>query len=172
MISVRSRQRIALLLLAAAALVALAGVDPARDAPVASVPAPARPDSAERPVERSAAAAEVAGLDAPGRAFQAQPLPEAPDAFQPRSWQPPAPPPKSAPAANPVAPPLPFAYLGRIEEAGATTVYLRRGDDVVLAQPHKAIDSTYRLDEISADRLVFTYVPLQQQQVLSLGAAR
>jgi len=163
------RQRIALLLLAAAALVALAGVDPAREAPVASVAA--RTDPAPRPVEHGAAAG-VVGLDAPGRAFQAQPLPEAPDAFQPRSWQPPAPPPKSAPAAKPVAPPLPFAYLGRIEEDGATTIYLRRGEDVVLAQPHKAIDSTYRLDEVSANRLVFTHVPLQQQQVLSLGAPR
>lgn len=167
------RQRLAALLLGAAALAALAALastDPARE----PVREPA-PETAPDPIRPGAsrgrgAPAQAAALADPGRAFRVQPLPELQDAFQSRNWQPAPPAPKPAPLAKPVAPPLPFAYLGRIEEDGATTVYLRRGDNVVLAQPHKAIDSTYLLEEAGADRLVFVYLPLQQQQVLSLGA--
>lgn len=172
MTSARSRRRIALLLLAAAALAALAGTGAERPAAAPERPAAAATEPAEGPADPGTQRAAVAGLAEPGRAFQVEPLPEALDAFRPRSWQPPAPAPRPAPVAKPNAPPLPFTYLGRIEEDGATTVYLRRGEDVVLAQPDKAIDSTYRLEEVAADRLVFTFVPLQQQQVLSLGAAR
>lgn len=170
MTGVRLRQRITLLLLAAAAaLAALAGGVPAGDAP--AVPVQARPEPGARPVERSAAGGAT-GIEAPGRAFQVRPVPEAQDAFQPRNWLPPAPGPRPTPVARPMAPPLPFAYLGRIEDDGAITVYLRRGEDVILARQKTAIDSAYLLEEVFADRLVFTYVPLQQQQVLSLGAAR
>jgi hypothetical protein len=158
------RQRLIALLLAAAALAAFASAGPE----LAPAPAPAAERTGNARVER----APVSAIDDPGRAFQAQPLPEARDAFQTRNWQPPPAPPKPAPIVKPSAPPLPFAYLGRIEENGATTVYLRRGEDVVLAQPQKAIDANYRLEEAGAERLVFVYLPLQEQQVLTLGSPR
>jgi hypothetical protein len=170
MMPLQPRQRILLLLLAAAALAALASAGPERAADTRPADEPASP--AAVPAAVRSQAAPLARIDEPGRAFQVQPLPEALDAFQTRSWQPPPPAPKPAPVVKPTAPPLPFAYLGRIEEVGATTVYLRRGEDVVLAQPKKEIDANYRLEEVTADRLVFLYLPLQQQQVLPLGVSR
>jgi hypothetical protein len=182
MMPLQPRQRLLLLALAAAALAALASAGPQSE-PLAPVAAPpgraATPADGAPPAEAALARRTTAALQAPladladpGRAFQEQPLPEAADAFQPRNWQPPPAPPKPAPAAKPVAPPLPFAYVGRMEEAGAVTVYLRRGEEVVIAQPQKAIDGAYRLEQVAPDRLVFLYLPLHELQVLSLGAPR
>jgi hypothetical protein len=168
----RSRIRLAALLCAAAALAALAGAGTGGES--ATLPAEAVPAAvAEKGAEVARAdRAPLDGFAEPGRAFQEQPLPEARDAFVARSWLPPPVAQKPAAPPKPVAPPLPFAYIGRMEEDGKITVYLRRGEDVVLAQAGKAVDAAYQLEEVTADQLVFLYVPLRQQQVLSLGAVR
>lgn len=163
-----TRARLAALALALAAIASvrtegepealLAEAAQGRAAPPATPPAALHPYPA-------------AALD-PSPAFVVRPLPEMRDAFGTRNWQPPAPPAKPAPQAKPAAPPLPFAYLGRLEEGAEVTVYLRRGEEVVVARAGQAIDANYRLDEAGEDRLVFTYLPLRQQQMLGTGAAR
>jgi hypothetical protein len=84
---------------------------------------------------------------------------------------PPAPPPAAPPsvAAVPAVPPLPFAYRGVLKDsAGAWIVQLSRGKDYLSAGPGEVIDSDYRLDDMSADELRFTYLPMSTVQILPI----
>lgn len=102
-----------------------------------------------------------------------RPLPRVGEAFGPRSWTPPTKPAAGPPPPpRPVAPALPFDFLGRVEDKGAPTVILRRGKDVVLARERQNIDAAYRLEAIGPDGLVITYLPLDQQQVLPYSRNR
>lgn len=71
-----------------------------------------------------------------------------------------------------VAPALPFAVVGgisgqRIAE-GQPVVFLRVRDDVLVVRPGDEIDKTYRVDSITTEKIEFTYLPLQQRQVLMM----
>jgi hypothetical protein len=100
------------------------------------------------------------------------------DAFAARSWvrPPPPPPPEPAPAPAPPppppqAPPLPFKYLGRLEQPGGPTLwYLGQGDKLIVAVAGENIDGAWRLDGFSAGRLRLTYLPLDLPQTLATGA--
>lgn len=149
--------RLAIAAAGTAALVALASVErrpPPRPEPVPSAPREAEP-ARETPRELE-------------DAFRKRPLGRTRDAFAARSWAPPPPPPKPAAAEppRPVAPPLPFVFLGRVEDGGEPTVVLRRGQSVVLARERQDIDAQYRLESIGPRGLVVTYLPLNQQQLL------
>lgn len=118
--------------------------------------------------------AGLLGLLVPGMAA-AQSLPARPDmlcaradAFAARDWQPPPPPlPKPPP---PKAPPLPFRFLGQVEEAGGKpTAYLAWENRVINARAGLVIDDRYRVDAVEAGRVAFTYLPLQEKQVLPTG---
>jgi len=90
--------------------------------------------------------------------------------FAGRSWNPPPPPPpKDIKPAAPVAPPLPFAYVGKKNEDNVWEVYLTRGEKTFIVRPQTVIDDTWRADAISASTLTLTYLPLQQAQQLRLG---
>jgi len=100
------------------------------------------------------------------------------DAFGPRSFKPP--PPKVNPASTaaaatapppppPQAPPLPFAYIGRLAEDRDTTVFLSQGDRNIVAKPGDVIDNTYKVEEVNDRAVVLTYLPLSQRQSLSTG---
>lgn len=99
------------------------------------------------------------------------------NAFAPRSWAPPAPPPAPpapaappAPPEAPVAPPLPFRFMGMMEEnENTSTVYLAQGERLISAAPGDTIDNTYRVDALKGRTLHFTYLPLNQRQSLPLG---
>lgn len=92
------------------------------------------------------------------------------DLFAARSWQAPptlAPVPK-APA--PVAPPLPFVYMGKLLQQdevvaflglGTRTYLLRRGDVV----------ADYKVMEVTPSEMSFLYLPLNEKQRLSFGSA-
>jgi len=95
------------------------------------------------------------------------------DPFQARSW---APPPE--PEANrrrlpppPQAPPMPFAYMGKLVEDTTTTVFLARQDRNYVVRAGDTIDGTYRVERIGDDGLVVTYLPLKIQQTLPFGEA-
>ncbi|HEX6733648.1 MAG TPA: hypothetical protein VF096_02450, partial [Azonexus sp.] len=75
-----------------------------------------------------------------------------------------------APEPAPEAPPLPFRYLGRVEEAGRpTVVFLARDDEVLAVHPGDSIDSAYRLIRLNDDEVYFLYRPLKIEQALSMG---
>jgi len=90
--------------------------------------------------------------------------------FNRQSWTPPPPPPlKPSEMPPPVAPPLPFAYLGKKFEDGAWEVYLARGDKTVIVRPQSVIEGQYRVERIVPPTLSLTYLPLNQVQRLTIG---
>ncbi len=100
------------------------------------------------------------------------------DPFGPRSFRPAPPKAKvqaaaaviqDAPPPPPQAPPLPFAYIGRLSEDRDTTVFLAMGDRNLVLKPGDVIDNTYKLEEVSDTAVVLTYLPLSQRQTLSIG---
>ena len=99
--------------------------------------------------------------------------------FASHSWYvaPPPPPPApvvTAPVAppKPVAPPLPFTYMGSYTPNGSPAVFfLTTGEKVYDVHVGDTIDNTYTVDSFANGQLVFTYKPLNQQQQLSTGGA-
>jgi hypothetical protein len=84
--------------------------------------------------------------------------------------QPPPPPPVPQ---EPVAPPLPFAYLGqyRNSDSQAPIIILARSDRVYTVSEGDVIDSTYRIGPVTAGLLEITYLPLNIRQSLNTGAS-
>lgn len=80
-----------------------------------------------------------------------------------------APPPPPPP---PTAPSLPFAVVGGINGKqiadGKPVAFLRQGDEVFIVRPGELIAATYRVESITTDRIEFTYLPLNQRQMLSM----
>ena len=99
--------------------------------------------------------------------------------FAAHSWYvaPPPPPPVAASTApveplKPVAPPLPFTYMGSYAPSGAAPVFfLTQGDRVYDVHIGDTLDGTYTVDSFSNGQLVFTYKPLNTQQQLITGGA-
>lgn len=136
--------------------------------------------------ERSPVAADAAASVKSPRAKAADaPIPEIPldkldakvsrdpvvDAFESRSWAPPPPPPLKVVPEPPRAPPLPFTYMGKMMEDDQIIVYLSRQDRNYAVKQGQTIDGTYRVDDISGGTMLVTYLPLNQQQILAIGAA-
>jgi hypothetical protein len=99
--------------------------------------------------------------------------------FAAHSWYVPPPPPPPAPVVTapvappkPVAPPLPFTYMGSYTPNGSPAVFfLTNGEKVYDVHLGDTIDNTYSVDAFNNGQLVFTYKPLNQQQQLSTGGA-
>lgn len=134
-----------------------------------------------RPTGRTAPPAPAASVATASPASPVNPVtgtatrlpPASADLFAVRGWQPPAPPPPPpAVAPPPVAPPLPFRYLGRLEDGGAIAVFLVEGN-----QPHARVlrqgdvSGPYRVDEVTAEGMRLTYLPLNQSQQLLFGSS-
>jgi hypothetical protein len=145
------------------------GQDRAEQRPAAQAP------RAERPVR-----------DASGDAARAETVPEvrldllakrvapapAGDPFGTQSWEPPEqkvrrnlPPPPP-----PQAPPIPFAYMGKLVEDATTTVFLARQDRNYVVRAGDTIDGTYRVEKIGDDALELVYLPLKARQTLPFTA--
>ncbi|KAF3462201.1 MULTISPECIES: secretion system X translation initiation factor [Ralstonia solanacearum species complex] len=97
------------------------------------------------------------------------------DPFTVLSWLPPPPPPPAAaapapePAPPPSAPALPFVYLGTLNpEAAKPQVFISSGDRLLIVSPGDVIDGVYRFESIAATEARFTYLPLNQRQVMSV----
>lgn len=90
----------------------------------------------------------------------------------PRGWQPPPPPPVAAVAPPPPqAPPLPYRYLGRLEDPqGGTTVFLGEGPQarpIAVRQGDRL--SQYQVEAVGANGMTLIYLPLNQKQQLLFG---
>lgn len=93
--------------------------------------------------------------------------------FSAISWYvppPPPPPPPPAPPPKPTAPPLPFTYLGRYEDAPRLVIILSRGDRVYTVSEGDVIDGTYRVEHVTAASVELMYLPLNIKQSLSTVA--
>lgn len=95
--------------------------------------------------------------------------PEGADPFRNKSWfvAPPAPPPP-----KPTAPPLPFQYLGKLDEDGSVRVFLGHQGKHIIASLGDVINGTYNVEEIAGGQMVFLYIPLNERQTLSIGAEK
>lgn len=90
--------------------------------------------------------------------------------FPAKSWYVAPPPPPPAPPPAPTAPPLPFAYMGKQQDAnGKVTYFLSQGDRVRLVSMGEILDSTYSVDSIANGQMQLTYIPMQIKQYLSTG---
>lgn len=70
--------------------------------------------------------------------------------------------------ARPQAPPLPFAYLGRMLEDGKLAVFLARGAESYSVKAGDTIGGEYRVDAVTDKEVTFTYLPLKTKQRLPL----
>lgn len=95
------------------------------------------------------------------------------DLFKGHAWYVPPPPPKPVsvkvePPPPPVAPPVPFYYMGKLEQAPqATQIFLTVNNKVLSVTIGKNVDTLWRLDKEEANSLTFTYLPLGLTKVLS-----
>lgn len=92
------------------------------------------------------------------------------DLFQPRSWRP-----QPATGTNtvidevaPEPPPIPFRHIGRWREAGVERAVLERGEKTLNVYLGDVIDGLYRVDAITPNEVVITYLPMQRQQRLGV----
>lgn len=122
------------------------------------------PAAAQRPRAPSAAAAssgELAIIREPWPADAATLL-QPPLAAQAQS--------RTAPVvAAPMAPPLPFTFIGSIERGGRRVVMLMEGEQLHLAGVRERIGEHYRVERVTPTQIEFTYLPMQQRQVLETG---
>lgn len=92
--------------------------------------------------------------------------------FDATSWYVPPPPPRPAPPGPPpvpTAPPLPFTYLGRFEDAPTQLVFLVKGERIYTVAEGEVIDGTYLVARVTRGRVELTYLPLNITQTLSTG---
>jgi hypothetical protein len=86
-----------------------------------------------------------------------------------------APPPKPLAVVTPPppkAPPLPFAYMGRFQEGGASVViFLTRGERLYSVRVGEVIDETYRIENLTPNEVIFIYLPMDERQVLRIAEA-
>jgi hypothetical protein len=173
-----------LLTLAATVYVAQAPAPPGDDLlATPRAPLPATPGRSAPPA--SAAPAAHDGPPPPGQATPRIDGAAAHDLFAAHDWRPPAPPPPPAVAEVPapppprVAPPLPFRYLGRLEEPdGRVAVFLLRSgagnerqQPPIVVRVGDLIAPHHRVDQIGPRSMRLTYLPLAQAQTLSFTAA-
>ena len=143
---------------------------------------PARVDQSRKEAVAEAVAKPAVIAAIPERLQARQMADGVEDAFAIKSWAPPPPPPPPpprivpkpavqvlAPPPRPVAPPLPYRYLGRLEDAGVVTIFLGKGEANFVVKPGDTLEGNYRLDAFHGHLLTFTYLPLQQQQTLPVG---
>jgi hypothetical protein len=127
---------------------------------------------------RAAQRTEIALADPPPRAalperapldVQVRADPFAGSPPPPPPAPPPTPPPKPAPPPPPpAAPPLPFCFVGMLEQKSARpTAFLAKGEALHIVAVGDVIDGTYRIESLSPTQIVVTYLPLNQRQTLS-----
>jgi hypothetical protein len=70
------------------------------------------------------------------------------------------------------APPLPFRYVGRLNQNGKSEILLMRGTMLHSVAEGDEIDGEYRVERITGASIHFTYLPGVVKQNLDLTAAR
>ena len=95
------------------------------------------------------------------------------DLFPSLSWTPPPPKPEIlATPLPPMAPPVPFVYLGKKLEGDLWEVYLGRGEQVFIVREGMTLDGTYQVKGINPPTLTLVYLPLKQAQTIPIGGSQ
>ncbi|MGO5000041.1 hypothetical protein [Oceanisphaera sp. W20_SRM_FM3] len=74
------------------------------------------------------------------------------------------------PPAKPMTPPLPFRFIGKLDDSQKIRVFLQQGEKVHVVSQGDVIDGTYRVDGVTDDGMTLLYLPLQVTQSLSVGS--
>jgi hypothetical protein len=141
------------------------------ETPRRSIAAAARPAAAGRDPGANDAMPGAPTLTA--RQFTRAPLVEQATPAVALAWGPPQPPPppplpKGYKPPPPPPPPLPFRPIGKLEDGAATTAFLLGGDRTYAVRAGDMIETSYRVEEVTPRRIVFTFLPLKARQELSL----
>lgn len=143
-----------------------------RPLPVASVIPPreaASGESVSRKPESSAPVAAIAPTATPVQSDAIRVLPDTPARhalFAAHEWLPP--PPKPQPPPPPEAPPLPYSYVGSLQEMPqGNVVMLMQQKKMVMPVIGSQLNAQWRLDREDAQSVYFTYLPLNKKMVLS-----
>lgn len=106
------------------------------------------------------------------------------DPFAPRAWEPPPVPPPAVAKPVPVqhqenispviasAPPLPFSYMGQLNDEGEQVVYLGRGEQLILVHANDTLEGVYKVLKMSANEIEFLHLPTGEKQILNMNTAR
>ncbi|MES2356525.1 MAG: hypothetical protein V4568_19415 [Pseudomonadota bacterium] len=134
-------------------------------APVTERVTPRRQDATNKPPQQNRVALAVDKLSRP---------PMTVGDFNPfgtKSWYTPPPPAPEPPPPKPTAPPLPFTYIGKMqEEGGQWVVYFAKGDQFFTVAKGQTFDNVYRLEGIENGNIVIQYLPLSIKQLLPINA--
>lgn len=92
--------------------------------------------------------------------------------FAATDWTPPLPPPpppaKIAPPPPPQAPPIPYSFVGMLEDRSKPSAFLAIGDALMIVSAGDTIDGKYHVDIVSSKEIALTYLPLNQKQVIRI----
>ncbi len=97
------------------------------------------------------------------------------DIFETKSWYVPPPPPPppppvvAAPPPPPMAPPLPFQFMGWMDDGERLRAFLSQGEKVYAVGEGDPVEASYRVQRVEPNRITFLYVPLSQTQTLLLA---
>ncbi|MBV6821683.1 hypothetical protein [Pseudomonas sp. PD9R] len=129
---------------------------------------------------KSKSAGALAATQASGTPVAIKDLSPAGDLFAARSW-------KVAPALAsvneqpvnvtpvvqiPTAPPMPFQFIGRLDDRTDLQVFLQSGEKIYVVRKGDVIDKTWKIERISDMELSLVYLPLHLSQTLSVGSAQ
>lgn len=71
----------------------------------------------------------------------------------------------------PTAPPMPFQFVGRLDDRSDLQVFLQNGEKIYVVRKGDVIDETWRIEGISDRELSLVYLPMHLSQTLSVGSA-
>jgi hypothetical protein len=72
----------------------------------------------------------------------------------------------------PTAPPMPFQFIGKLNDRTDLQVFLQNGEKIYVVRKGDVIDDTWRIEGISDVELSFVYLPLHLSQTLSVGSTQ
>ncbi|KAA0959335.1 hypothetical protein [Pseudomonas sp. ANT_H12B] len=72
----------------------------------------------------------------------------------------------------PTAPPMPFQFIGKIDDRSDLQVFLQNGEKIYVVRKGDVIDETWRIEGISDVELSLVYLPLHLSQTLSVGSTQ
>jgi hypothetical protein len=86
---------------------------------------------------------------------------------------PPPPPQVAAPApvaAAPVAPPVPYRFVGKVRKGAEEEILISKGDVVFPVKTGDMLDGMYKVEAISAERIELVYVPLGTRDRIAINS--